>query len=134
MHSICFRTHLFSTDPEGDLDLCNGQPGSDAALWAKRVLEASGIACREPMQEDYGWGFWLDHTCTVWVAVSYAGGVDGDEVDQPEWWIGAMHEAPFFALKQWKRRKEGRELAGRALRILDEAIRAEAAITVIRRE
>lgn len=131
MPGICFRTHLFSTDSEGDTTFCNGQPGSAAAEWARAVLAAQGIACRELIQEDYGWGFWLEHECAVWVAVSYAGGTRGDENDAPEWWLGASHEAPFYSLAQRKKRAEGRALASRVNAVLFEAVRSEPEMDVI---
>ncbi len=33
MADICFRTDAFAIDPEGDLEHCNGMPGSQLTGW-----------------------------------------------------------------------------------------------------
>lgn len=131
MASVCIQTDLFPTAPEGDLELCNGQPGSAAAEWVRAVLVREGIACRAIMQEDYGWGFWLEHQCAVWVAVSFSGGVQGDQRDPPHWWLEGAHQCSLFSLKQRKLRRAGAELASRVNALLIAAARAESEITVV---
>ena len=77
MADICFRTDAFATDPEGDLEYCNGMPGSQVAGWIRGALLNKGYACREPIQEDYGWGFWIDADgCSIWVYAGYAAPLD----------------------------------------------------------
>jgi hypothetical protein len=121
--TIRFWTREFPTAPEGDLKRCNGQPGSAVAGWLRSALAGAGIAAQAPIQEDYGWGFWLDDPATVWVAVSYTGGEPDDAADQPTWCVSVAHEVPFFAPRQWFRQREGREMARRAF----EAVRAAVA-------
>src|SRR5690606_3291285 len=113
MPDLCVHTHLFPTTPEGDLELCNGQPGSAAADWLRRMLIANGIPCRDLIQEDYGWGFWLEHDLAIWVSASYAGGTRGSADDPPQWWFGAAHERPNYSLKQRVLRDEGEALEAR---------------------
>jgi hypothetical protein len=118
MPSLCFQTQEFPTAPEGDLDYCNGQPGSVLAAWVRELLAEAGISGGELIQEDYGWGFWLEHEATVWVAVSFAGAGD----PMPEWWIGVEHEIPFFAPQQWFKQQVGRAVVAQAYGIISEAL------------
>jgi hypothetical protein len=116
-----FHTAEFPTAPEGDLDLCNGAPGSALAAWLRAVLAAAGISAHDPLQEDYGWGFWLEHPAHIWVAVSYA----GDTVDAGgEWFVSVVHEFPFFAPRQWFRQQEGRALEAQAFAAIQAALAA----------
>jgi hypothetical protein len=128
--TIRFRTQEFPTDPEGDLDRCNGQPGSAVAHWLRSVLSDHGIGAGEPLQEDYGWGFWLNDRSTVWVAVSYAGGDQGDPVDAPVWYVSVAHEISFFAPRQWFRRQSGRALASRAFAAVHDAISQRSGVVI----
>lgn len=125
-----FQTHEFPTAPEGDRDLCNGQPGSQLAKWLRTVLADSGIPSRDVIQEDYGWGFWLESPAAVWVAVGFTGGEQHNEGDAPEWDVSVHHEAPFFAPSQWFKKKEGRELAQRASSLILDAVTRRDGITL----
>ena len=88
MAEICFRTHEFATDPEGDMVYCNGVPGSQVAGWIRDALLKKRCACRGLIQEDYGWGFWVDAAdCSIWVAVCYATPIDAAPTDVPEWQV-----------------------------------------------
>jgi hypothetical protein len=112
MAAICFRTHEFATDPEGDLVYCNGVPGSQVAGWIRDALLKQGCACRGLIQEDYGWGFWVDAAeCSIWVAVSYAAPSDPEPTGVPEWQVAVEHDFPPWALRQWLRVRRGREVA-----------------------
>jgi len=45
----------------------------------------------EPIQEDYGWGFWASHgKDRFWVAISYVG--DGPQEPPPQWIISATYD------------------------------------------
>lgn len=122
MLSINFRTREFPCDAEGDLVYCNGQPGSAVAKWLQSELTNAGIRSREPLQEDYGWGFWLDSPAAVWVAVSLVADEPGQTDAVPEWCVSVSHEISLFAPRQWFRRQAGRELASRAFEIIEAAI------------
>ena len=41
------ETDQFPSEPEGDLDYCNGMPGSYFASWIKERLQGRGINCLE---------------------------------------------------------------------------------------
>lgn len=110
MRSITFETHAFPTAPEGDLDHNNGMPGLALAEWLRNAVEDAGRPCNEPMQEDYGWGFWLQSDCTIWVAVSFAGGTQHEEHACPEWVVSVVHERPIFWPKQWFKQKKCRPI------------------------
>jgi hypothetical protein len=120
--TIVFRTQEFPTEPEGDLILCNGQPGSAVAHWLRAVLSDQDIKTGEPIQEDYGWGFWLDDPTAVWVAVSYAGGDQADPADAPLWYVSVSHETPIFTPRQWFRRQQGRAWVNQVFAVLQDAI------------
>lgn len=98
------RTDLFPTEPEGDLEACNGQPGSAFATWLKEKLSGNGIECDEVIQEDYGWGLWLkSNDEPIWVCVSHA--PEGEDEDVGEgvktWFVSANYERPFSFLMPW---------------------------------
>lgn len=104
MLTIEVKTAQFPTEPEGDLEFSNGHPGSAFCNWLKeRLKEDSGIETDELIQEDYGWGFWLDSQGEpIWVCVSYA--------EEETWFVSCNHEIPFLFLKpwQWGRKKTGK--------------------------
>ena len=131
MFTIGFRTQEFPTDLEGDLDWCNGQPGSAVANWLRSVLSEQGIGVGEPLQEDYGWGFWLEDPSTVWVAISYAGGEQGNPADDPVWYVSVSHEISIFAPRQWFRRQLGRALVSQVFAAINDAISQRSGIMII---
>ncbi|HWI59898.1 MAG TPA: hypothetical protein VNZ22_21895 [Bacillota bacterium] len=49
--------------------------GEDFAAWLRdRVSDLAGFGFSEPIQEDYGWGFWANYgKQSFWVALSYVG-------------------------------------------------------------
>jgi hypothetical protein len=108
------ETSQFPTEPEGDLEYCNGMPGSHFANWLREGLLARGIECREILQEDYGWGFWTSvDRLSIWVAVSCSG--SATEGATPMWHVMVDHE-PGFALWQWFRRRAGLASAARVFK------------------
>src|SRR6185436_9043348 len=55
-------------------DCCFGEDFAAWLLTETKPLEASGFSFSEPIQEDYGWGFWATHGRNpFWVALSYCG-------------------------------------------------------------
>jgi len=131
VHTISFCTSEFPTAAEGDLDYCNGQPGSVVAGWLRSALEVAGIAAGEALQEDYGWGFWLDGPATVWVAVGFVDGGPGDAGAVPEWCVSVAHEVPLFAPRQWFRRRAGREAAARAFDAIRGAVARRPGVEIV---
>jgi len=131
MADICFRTNAFPTEPEGDLEYCNGMPGSQLAQWLASGLRRQGYACREPMQEDYGWGFWIEaEGCSLWVSVGYAAPAEGESEEMPEWHVGVDHSFPPWVLRQWLRRRQGRDLVRRVFLVIKEMIVSQPGMVV----
>lgn len=60
--------------------------GEDFAAWLRgRVSDLSGFEFSEPIQEDYGWGFWASYgKQSFWVALSYVG---VGPTEEPGQWI-----------------------------------------------
>ena len=108
MRDIHIHTAAFPTRPEGDLEFCNGQPGSAFVAWLRQQLAAHAIVCGEPIQEDYGWGCWIqENGCSIWVSVSHCTEDEGNAPASAEWVVSVAHSVPFFAFRQWFRRRQG---------------------------
>lgn len=132
MSDICFQTKAFSTAPEGDLDHCNGMPGSRIVQWLRETLLKRGYACSDPLQEDYGWGFYVDADgCSIWVSACCAQPDEGETSDMPEWHVGADHDFPPWALRQFLNRRRGQELEREVFAILREMIASHPEVRVI---
>ncbi len=117
------ETSQFPSEPEGDLDYCNGMPGSHFANWLRERLLARGVECREVFQEDYGWGFWTRvDRLSIWVAVSCSG--PATEGAMPMWHVMVSHE-PGFRLWQWFRRRAGLAAAAGIFRDVTALIREQ---------
>ncbi len=75
--------------------------GEDFAAWLRdqiRDLSSDGYIIGEPIQEDYGWGFWVEHDRrTFWVALSYA---EEGAVQEPAHWVASVTWDPGFNLIQ----------------------------------
>lgn len=56
--------------------------GEDFIAWLRERLAgfaAEGFELSTPIQEDYGWGFWLSRgKDTFWIAVSFVDRIEGD--------------------------------------------------------
>jgi hypothetical protein len=68
--------------------------GEDFAAWLKRELLCSsnvGIEFSEPIQEDYGWGFWGTRgKDRFWIALSYVG--DGTQEAPAQWVVSVTND------------------------------------------
>ena len=106
-------------------------PGSAVAQWMRNVVEATGQHCRDPLQEDCGWGFWLDSGCTIWVAVSYCG-IPGDTpAGKPaEWVVSVTHERSLLSPSQWFKKETCGVLADRVFAAIEAAVRGKPEILV----
>ena len=108
--------------------------GEDFAAWLRE--RASGFAGKgfeisEPIQEDYGWGFWLSRgKDTFWVAVSYVDRLDDGTGAQ---WVVSVaydpglsiirrlfHKPDTAALAEIRETLWGALRAGERIRVVDE--------------
>jgi len=68
--------------------------GEDFAAWLRNGLgrlPGLGLELSDPIQEDYGWGFWASRgKDSFWVALSYAG--DGPQEAPGEWVISVAYD------------------------------------------
>jgi hypothetical protein len=76
--------------------------GEDFAAWLIAQLADladSGFDLGEPIQEDYGWGFWVTHTKDrFWVALSYVG--IGPTEAPAQWVVSISPQTGFNILKK----------------------------------
>ena len=72
--------------------------GEDFATWliARLAdLSASGFELGQPIQEDYGWGFWISRgKVRFWIALSYVG--DGPTDGPAEWVVSISQRTSLF--------------------------------------
>lgn len=68
--------------------------GEDFAAWLKQQvspLAGSGYTFSEPIQEDYGWGFWASRgRDRFWIAISYVG--DGPQKPPARWIVSVNYD------------------------------------------
>jgi len=76
--------------------------GEDFAAWLPgrlSALTAEGFHFSDPIQEDYGWGFWASHQGDrFWIALSYVG--DGPQEDPPQWVISVVYDAGLNVIRR----------------------------------
>ena len=76
--------------------------GEDFAGWLKdqlRPLTESGFHFSEPIQEDYGWGFWANRgEDPFWIAISYVG--DGPQEPPAQWVISVDYDPGLNLIKR----------------------------------
>ena len=76
--------------------------GEDFALWLKRELAPltkDGFSFSEPIQEDYGWGFWArEGESSFWIAVSCIG--TGPQDYDGEWGISISYDPGLNVLRR----------------------------------
>jgi hypothetical protein len=87
--------------------------GEDFAAWLKHQLSLPtefGFIISEPIQEDYGWGFWVSHgKDRFWVAISYVG--DGPQEPPAQWVISVNYDPGLNPIKRFFHKPDGRALA-----------------------
>ena len=110
--TIVFETQRFEyrePKPHFINDCCFGE---DLAAWLRaEVMRSSGEALQlsEPIQEDYGWGFWVEcGSSRVWIAISCAGSSDGGA----EWIVSVGQGRGFFQRLFAKRSRCSTEFEG----------------------
>ena len=86
--------------------------------WLRAALAAKGLDASEPIQEDYGWGVWLQADGDpYWVCV----GIMDDSIgrDDAEWLLTLAYDPGFNVMKRLFHRPRSSDLAR-----LSEAIHA----------
>lgn len=76
--------------------------GEDFTAWLSHQLSPlsnSGFTFSEPIQEDYGWGFWaFREKDRFWVAISYVG--DGPQLGPVQWVISINYDPGLNLIKR----------------------------------
>ena len=76
--------------------------GEDFAVWLKQELSrftGLGFEFSEPIQEDYGWGFWASRgKDRFWVALSYVG--DGPQEAPAQWIVSVVYDPGLNLVKR----------------------------------
>jgi hypothetical protein len=76
--------------------------GEDFAFWLREKLTpltANGFLFAEPIQEDYGWGFWAAHpNGRFWIAFSYVG--EGPQEEPAQWVVSINSGAGLNLIKR----------------------------------
>ena len=76
--------------------------GEDFATWLKQevsLVPDGSFELSEPIQEDYGWGFWACRRGDrFWIALSYVG--DGPQQETPQWIISVTYDPGFNLVKR----------------------------------
>src|SRR5258705_13906310 len=87
-NQVSFRTGLFE-NKEAKSHFINPRCfGEDLVSWLLQRLQGTEFSLGEPIQEDYGWGFWVNDA--YWVAVGVM--VDSIGVEEPEWCVSVNLE------------------------------------------
>jgi hypothetical protein len=76
--------------------------GEDFAAWLRQELSRHAdlrFELSEPIQEDYGWGFWASRDKDrFWVALSYMG--DGPQEAPAQWVVSVVNDPGINPLKK----------------------------------
>lgn len=129
MSFFAVRTDLFPYAAQGDRDLCNGAPGSHFADWIRERMLLLGYVCHTPMQEDYGWGFWVTvpkERVTIWISVGFTGYQEG-----ATWMVGVTHLFFPLNLVQILLRKRGKCHVDTIVNRLEGIIKEDSAMSLV---
>lgn len=106
--------------------------GEDFAAWLKdQLLPLSdcGFVFSDPIQEDYGWGFWTSSkNDRFWVAISYVG--DGPQEAPAQWIISVNYDPGLNLIKRLFHTPDRRALGELREHVL-EAVRSSPAIKTV---
>jgi hypothetical protein len=106
--------------------------GEDFAAWLRGELSRSpglDAALSEPIQEDYGWGFWITRgKDRFWVALSYVG--DGPQEAPAQWVVSVRRDAGLNLANRFFH-KPGQEVLGQLRDRVRQVIAANRAIKMI---
>lgn len=86
--------------------------GEDLAAWLRRELSPladAGFRFSDPIQEDYGWGFWATRgKDSFWVAFSYVG--DGPQEALAQWVVSVNYDPGLNLVKRLFHKPDGQAL------------------------
>jgi len=106
--------------------------GEDFAAWLRRELAPladGGFTFSDPIQEDYGWGFWARHgKDPFWVAMSYVG--DGPQEPPAQWVVSVSYDAGLNLVKRLFHRPDS-QVFTRLRNQVWQSLRANTAMRVI---
>jgi hypothetical protein len=123
---VTFRTSRFESktpQPHFINERCFGE---DLAVWLRASIDNHVFAASEPIQEDYGWGFWSTiRGDPYWTAI----GIMDDSIghDDAEWLVTIRYDPGFRLLKRLFHRPRTGDLLS-LCRAVDAALRSEPAI------
>lgn len=87
--------------------------GEDFAKWLREQLadiSAAGFELSEPIQEDYGWGFWATRGADpFWIALSFCG--EGPTEEPAEWVVSVGYDPGLNVLKRLFHKLDAEALA-----------------------
>lgn len=125
MHASIQTSRFKSSDPDCASPNCFG---ADLTRWlVTRLREESGLRCDEPLEEDYGWGFWTEGD--FWIS---AGILDESVGAESAEWIVSVHYDPGLNLKKRLFGKADTALQAQLVGSIDAILRAEPEITLLR--
>jgi len=106
--------------------------GEDFAVWLKgdlSPLSDAGFTFSDPIQEDWGWGFWAwRRRDPFWVALSYVG--TGPQEPPAEWFITVNYDPGLNVIKRLFH-KSDREALTQLRDRVRQSLRSNSAIKVI---
>jgi hypothetical protein len=109
--------------------------GEDFANWLRDQiadLKHGGFELSEPIQEDYGWGFWVSREQDqYWIALSYCG--DGPTEEPAEWVVSVGYDPGLNLLRRLFHKPGARGLAQLRSRVW-QALRTTPGIRVLEAE
>lgn len=108
--------------------------GEDFAAWLRRELSPlldAGFELMEPIQEDYGWGFWVSRgrgADSFWIALSYCG--SGPTEEPAEWVVSVNYDAGLSIIKRLFHKPDAQAFGMLRARIR-QSLEANPAITIV---
>ena len=125
MHASIQTSRFKSSDPNCTRPNCFG---ADLTHWlATRLHAEAGLRCDEPLEEDYGWGFWTEGD--FWIS---AGLMDESVGAEPAQWSVSVHYDPGLNLKKRLFGKVDTALQARLVARIHAIVTAEPDMTLLR--
>jgi hypothetical protein len=113
LESVTVETELFEhreVKPHFINPCCFGE---DFAGWLRQQvadLATAGFELSEPIQEDYGWGFWATRgTDPFWIALSFCG--EGPSEEPAEWVVSVGYDPGLNLFKRLFHKPDAEALA-----------------------